>query len=248
VAGTAGGGAGRLESMAPAVTYTESPTPAFLFDLDGTLIDSVYQHVIAWRSALMDLGIDLSVWRIHRRIGMSGGLFVSALLRETGRSLSKADIDRLQLAHEQAYRAQLGSVTALPGARELLGFLTEEGVRWAIATSGRATTARPALELLGLPDDTPMVTRDLVRHAKPDPDLFLAAAAQLGADPRYAMVVGDSVWDLLAARRAGALGVGVLSGGYGREELERAGAYRVYADPAEMLARIDELGVRTRPG
>ena len=224
---------GQTWAMASALTYLESPTPSFLFDLDGTLIDSVYQHVIAWRNALSGIGIDLSVWRIHRRIGMSGGLFVSALLRETGRSLSVSYIDRLD------------SVTALPGARELLGTLTETGVRWAIATSGYAATARPALALLGLPEDTPMVTRDLVRHAKPDPDLFLAAAAVLGVEPRHAMVVGDSVWDLLAARRAGTLGVGLMSGGYGREELERAGAYRVYADPAEMLARLDELGVRT---
>jgi phosphoglycolate phosphatase-like HAD superfamily hydrolase len=85
---------------------------------------------------------------------------------------------------------------------------------------------------------------DLVRRAKPDPDLFLAAAALLGVQPRHAWVVGDSVWDLLAARRAGALGIGLLSGGYGREELERAGAYRVYADPADLLARADEVGVR----
>jgi len=226
------------------MAYTESPTPSFLFDLDGTLIDSVYQHVIAWRTALSRIGIDLSVWRIHRRIGMSGGLFVSALLRETGRSLSKEDIDWLQQAHAAEYRAQMDSVTALPGARELLAALTDAGVQWAIATSGYAATARPALALLGLPEDTPMVTRDLVRHAKPDPDLFLAAAAELGVEPRHAWVVGDSVWDLLAARRAGSLGVGLMSGGYGREELERAGAYRVYADPAEMLDRIDELGVR----
>jgi HAD superfamily hydrolase (TIGR01549 family) len=227
-----------------AASYIDPPVPSFLFDLDGTLIDSVYQHVIAWRTALTGIGIDLSVWRIHRRIGMSGGLFVSALLRETGVSLSREDIEELQQAHAAEYRTQLDSVTALPGARELLATLTGAGVRWAIATSGRAATARPALSLLGLPEDTPMITRDLVRHAKPDPDLFLAAAAELGVDPRYAMVVGDSVWDLLAARRAGALGVGLMSGGYGREELERAGAYRVYADPAEMLSRIDELGVR----
>jgi HAD superfamily hydrolase (TIGR01509 family) len=224
--------------------FTESQAPSFLFDLDGTLIDSVYQHVIAWREALEGIGIDLSVWRIHRRIGMSGGLFVSALLRETGRSLSKKEIDQLTLAHQAAYRKQAGSVTPLPGAAELLGYLTERGVKWAIATSGYATTARPALKLLGLPEDTPMVTRDLVKHAKPDPDLFLAAARLLDVEPRYAMVVGDSVWDLLAARRAGSLGVGLMSGGYGREELERAGAYRVYADPAEMLSRLDELGVR----
>jgi HAD superfamily hydrolase (TIGR01509 family) len=224
--------------------YPEAPVPSFLFDLDGTLIDSVYQHVIAWRAALEEIGIELSVWRIHRRIGMSGGLFVQALLRETGRSLSVDDIERLQQAHAAEYRKIMDTVTALPGARDLLATLTEHGVKWAIATSGRAQTARPALELLGLPDDTPMVTRDLVRHAKPDPDLFLAAASLLDVNPMHAMVVGDSVWDLLAARRAGALGVGLQSGGYGREELERSGAYRVYADPADMLARIDELGVR----
>lgn len=224
--------------------YPESPVPSFLFDLDGTLIDSVYQHVIAWHTALDSIGIELSVWRIHRRIGMSGGLFVQALLRETGRSLSPEDIEQLQRTHAVEFLKIADTVTALPGARELLATLSGAGVKWAIATSGRAQTARPALDLLGLPRDTPMVTRDLVRHAKPDPDLFLAAASLLGVDPLHAMVVGDSVWDLLAARRAGSLGVGLQSGGYGREELERAGAYRVYADPADMLERIDELGVR----
>jgi HAD superfamily hydrolase (TIGR01509 family) len=230
--------------MANRVEYAEPSVPAFLFDLDGTLIDSVYQNVIAWRHALAKLDIDLSVWRIHRRIGMSGGLFVSALLRETGRTLSSDDIEALQQDHTAQYLAQVDSVSALPGARELLAALTEHGVPWAIATSGRRVMAREALPMLGLPDDAPMVTRDMVEHAKPDPDLFLAAAALIGVDPRYAWVVGDSVWDLLAARRAGALGIGLLSGGYGREELERAGAYRVYADPRELLARADEVGVR----
>jgi HAD superfamily hydrolase (TIGR01509 family) len=224
--------------------YSEPPPPAFLFDLDGTLIDSVYQHVIAWRAALSRLDIDLSVWRIHRRIGMSGGLFVSALLRETGRTLSEADIATLQKAHQEEYLAQADSVQALPGAAELLAALTGRNLAWAIATSGYRATAHQALALLGLPDDAPMVTRDMVAHAKPDPDLFLAAAALLGVAPRHSFVVGDSVWDLLAARRAGALGIGVLSGGYGREELERVGAYRVYADPADLLARADEVGVR----
>jgi HAD superfamily hydrolase (TIGR01509 family) len=230
--------------MSGPARYPEPPAPVFLFDLDGTLIDSVYQHVIAWRAALSRLDIDLSVWRIHRRIGMSGGLFVSALLRETGRTLSDEDIALLQRAHSEEYLAQADSVRPLPGARELLAALTERGVPWAIATSGYRATASHALQMLGLPDDAPMITRDLVRHAKPDPDLFLAAAALLGVETRQAWVVGDSVWDLLAARRAGALGIGVMSGGYGREELERAGAYRVYSDPADLLARADELGVR----
>jgi HAD superfamily hydrolase (TIGR01509 family) len=223
-------------------TYPDLPTPALLFD--GTLIDSVYQHVIAWRSALASLGIDLSVWRIHRRIGMSGGLFVSALLRETGVSLTEDEVEELQKIHAKAYLAQLDTVRPLPGAEDLLALLTDVGVPWAIATSGRAETARSALGLLGLPGDTPMITRDQVKHAKPDPDLFLAAAARLGADPRHSLVVGDSVWDLLAARRAGSLGIGVMSGGYGREELERAGAFRVYRDPLDMLTRLDELGLR----
>jgi HAD superfamily hydrolase (TIGR01509 family) len=230
--------------MSGPARYPEPPAPVFLFDLDGTLIDSVYQHVIAWRAALSRLDIDLSVWRIHRRIGMSGGLFVSALLRETGRTLSDEDIALLQRAHSEEYLAQADSVRPLPGAPELLAALTERGVPWAIATSGYRATASHALQMLGLREDAPMITRDLVRHAKPDPDLFLAAAALLGVETRHAWVVGDSVWDLLAARRAGALGIGVMSGGYGREELERAGAYRVYSDPADLLARADELGVR----
>ncbi|MFC4560422.1 HAD family hydrolase [Nocardiopsis mangrovi] len=215
-----------------------------MFDLDGTLIDSVYQHVIAWRAALSRMGIDLAVWRIHRRIGMSGGLFVSALMRETGRRLTAGQVEELQAAHAEEFLRQHDTVRPLPGAAELLRHLTERGVKWAIATSGRRRTAGRSLELLGLPADTPMITRDLVRHAKPDPDLFLAAAAHLGVDPSQAMVVGDSVWDLLAARRAGALGVGVLSGGYGRDELERTGAFRVYTDVGDMLDRLDELGVR----
>lgn len=230
--------------MTTPISYPQLPPPTLLFDLDGTLVDSVYQHVIAWRNALSAVGIDLSVWRIHRRIGMSGGLFVSALLRETGIRLEAAEIERLQRLHAEEYAQQLSSVRPLPQAGELLRTLTEWGVNWGIATSGRAESARPALDLLELPSDTPMVTRDMVKSAKPDPDLFLAAAARLGVDPRHAMVVGDSVWDLLAARRAGALGIGVMSGGYGREELERAGAYRVYADPADLLLRLDEIGVR----
>jgi HAD superfamily hydrolase (TIGR01509 family) len=233
-----------VASVTRPVAYREPPVPAFLFDLDGTLIDSVYQNVIAWRNALAKLDIDLSVWRIHRRIGMSGGLLVSALLRETGRSLSAQDIDALQQDHVAEYLAQIDSVRPLPGAGELLAALTEHHVPWAIATSGRREMAARALAMLGLDQDAPMVTRDMVRHAKPDPDLFLAAAALLGVEPAQSLVVGDSVWDLLAARRAGALGVGLMSGGYGREELERAGAYRVYADPAELLARADEVGAR----
>ena len=218
---------------------------AFLFDLDGTLVDSVYQHVLAWREALEAGGIHLAVWRIHRQIGMSGGLFVNALLRETGRSVSKEEVERLQQIHGQAFKRYASQVRPLPGAAELLSYLTKAGVPWAIATSGRLETASLSLRVLGVGDDVPIITRDLVHHAKPDPDLFLAAAAKLEVEISDSVVVGDSIWDLLAARRARALGVGLLSGGYGREELERAGAYRVYNDPADLLRHLDEVGVRS---
>jgi HAD superfamily hydrolase (TIGR01509 family) len=228
-----------------AVPPVDSQPPAVLFDLDGTLIDSVYQHVLAWQEALTGFGIDLSVWKIHRRIGMSGGLFVSGLLREIRGTLSPEQIRELNLAHAAAFERRRETVRPLPGARALLSALTEHGVQWAIATSGLAIAAEPSLLMLGLPETTPLITRDQVRHAKPDPDLFLAAAALIGVPITDTIVIGDSIWDLMAARRAGTLGVGLLSGGYGREELERAGAYRVYADPADLLDHLDEIGVRS---
>jgi HAD superfamily hydrolase (TIGR01509 family) len=224
----------------------ESSRVAFLFDLDGTLVDSVYQHVLAWSEALEKAGIELSVWRIHRRIGMSGGLFVNALLRETGLDLTPKEAAHLQQLHAESYRKLAHHVRPLPGARELLAALTKSHVPWAIATSGRMETAAPALKMLGVPKGVPIVTRDQVKYAKPDPDLFLTAARKLRIPIETAIVVGDSVWDMLAARRAHALGVGILAGGYGQDELERAGAYRVYSDPKDMLDHIDEVGVRNR--
>jgi len=218
---------------------------SFIFDLDGTLVDSVYQHVLAWHEALQAEGIELSVWRIHRRIGMSGGLFTNMLLRETNMAIDPERIERLSQLHSEYYRKRAGDVRPLPGARELLDYLTETGLPWAIATSGRMRTAGLVLESLGVdPDEATVITRDKVKHAKPDPDLFIAAAEALGQPIESACIVGDSVWDMLAARRAGGLGVGLLTGGYGEDELVRASAYRVYSDPADLLWHIDEVGGR----
>ena len=222
-----------------------SQQTAFLFDLDGTLVDSVYQHVLAWREALEAESIELAVWRIHRKIGMSGGLFTDMLLRETELRIDPDCIDRLRRLHAAAYRRYSADIRPLPGARKLLAYLTEARIPWAIATSSRMETARPTLDSLGIDSDrVPIVTRDDVKYGKPDPDLFLAAAERLAVNIETSSVVGDSVWDMLAARRARALEIGLLSGGYGREELERAGAYRVYEDPADLLKHIDEVGGR----
>jgi HAD superfamily hydrolase (TIGR01549 family) len=222
-----------------------SQRTAFLFDLDGTLVDSVYQHVLAWQEALESEGIVLSVWRIHRRIGMSGGLMMNILLRESGLAIDDARAERMRKAHAVAYNRRSAAIRPLPGARELVAYLTDANIPWAIATSGHMETAGPVLESLGVDlARVPVVTRDQVRYAKPDPDLFLAAADRLGIAIETASVVGDAVWDMLAARRAHALGIGLLSGGYSQDELERAGAYRVFEDPADLLKHIDEVGGR----
>jgi HAD superfamily hydrolase (TIGR01509 family) len=220
----------------------ESP---FLFDLDGTLVDSVYEHVLAWKEALDAEGIDLAIWRIHRRIGMSGGLFVNQLLRETGVEMSTERVQLLQRRHDEAYRRWASLVRPLPGARALLDWLTRTNISWAIATSGRMETASVGIRALGVDPAAPhVVTRDQVRYGKPDPDLFVTAAERLKLPVTAAVVVGDSIWDMLAASRCRALAVGLLSGGYGSEELRQAGAIRVYEDPADLLRHIDEIGGR----
>jgi HAD superfamily hydrolase (TIGR01509 family) len=201
--------------------------------------------VLAGTEAIHADGVDISVWRIHRKIGMSGGLFTDQLKRETGMDLSNDRLERLRHLHVEAYRRMSASIRPLPGARELLAWLTNAGLPWAIATSGRMETAAVNLAALGVdPAVTPVVTRDQVKYAKPDPDLFLAAAARLNAPIERAVVVGDSIWDMLAAARCRALGVGLLCGGYGASELQQATAFRVYEDPADLLVHIDELGGR----
>ena len=219
---------------------------AFVFDLDGTLVDSVYQHALAWHEALSSEGIALSMWRIHRRIGMSGGLMANILLRESGRRTrrsARAAPARPACARPTAHGA--ADMRPLPGARELLAQLDAAGCPWAIATSGRLETAGPVLEMLGVdPRRVPVITRDQVRRAKPDPDLFIAAAANASACRSAATVVGDAIWDMLAATRARALGIGLLSGGASEGELARAGAYRVFEDPADLLEHLDEVGGR----
>jgi len=220
---------------------------AFLFDLDGTLVDSVYQHVLAWNQSLQAEGIQLSIWRIHRKIGMSGGLFTHQLLRELGHDVGPEIVERLGQRHAEAYKNLAPSVVPLPGSRELLSALDSAPFPWAIATSGRIETAGPNLAALGVnPDTSVVVTRDQVRFAKPDPDLFIEAARRLKLPVERCIVVGDSIWDMLASARCGALGVGLLSGGYGRDELERSGALRVYEDPADLHAHIDEIASRIR--
>lgn len=216
---------------------------ALIFDVDGTLVDTVYAHVFSWQLAFAETGMPIEAWRVHRRIGMSGGLFTRAAAREVGHPLTDEQARFVQDRHGEIFRQLLPERRPLPGAVALLRHLREVGMPHGIATSGRPPEIDASLAVLDLPPGMVVVDRGDVGRAKPEPDLFLACQERLGVAPQDCYVVGDAVWDLLAARRARMFGVGRLSGGYGQDELLEAGAFRVSRDAAELDTSLDELGV-----
>jgi HAD superfamily hydrolase (TIGR01509 family) len=220
-----------------------SNNPAILFDLDGTLIDSVYEHVIAWAASLLSAGILSPNWKIHRRIGMNSESMVRQLLREPEVNKQAVKVARLEQKHGTAFKKAAGNIRLLPGTRELLHYLSQSGIRWAIATTGSRKLTTSLLKDLEVPEPSVVVTGDDVKKAKPSPDVFVLAAKRLRVSIENCIVVGDSPWDMLAAGRRRALGVGILAGGYSKAELEESGAFRVYADPADMLLHIEDLGI-----
>ena len=223
----------------------KSSSPPLLFDLDGTLVDSVYEHVTSWREALAEYGIRMPNWKIHRRIGMSGKLFLPTLLRELGHKMSPARIKSLEKLRGRLFRQKMAGIAPLPGAQDLLKFLADGRLRWALATSGERDQTQRLIRNLRIPKNVPIVSGEDITTAKPAPDTFVAAAQKLNVSPGDCIVVGDSPWDHLAARRMKALSVGLLCGGYAQAELVEAGACRVYDDPADLLLHIEDLGIQT---
>ena len=213
-----------------------------IFDLDGTLVDSVYPHTLAWQKSLSDFGIACPAWAIHRRIGMSGTLLVKAIVREQRRRISEADIEKLSARHARVFRQLAPIGVPLPGAVELLAFLRKRKIPHGIATSGKHVEIKPALQALSLRRATIVVDGDMVREVKPEPDLFLLCQQALNVKRADCLVVGDAVWDIHAARRSGIMSVGLLSGGFGEQELYNAGAMRVYRDAEALHAGLSELG------
>ena len=216
---------------------------ALIFDLDGTLIDSVYAHTFAWQKTLAEFGLHAPAWSIHRRIGMSGELLVKAIARKQGKTLRKADIKRLGDRHTKLFHRIAPVCAPLPGARQLLAFLSKEKIAHGIATSGKRSEFKKSLNALALTTSAVVVDGDMVAEVKPEPDLFLLCQQKLQVEPAQCLIVGDAIWDVHAARRAGILCVGLLSGGFGEQELYNAGAMRVYQDAAALLSGIDELGI-----
>jgi HAD superfamily hydrolase (TIGR01509 family) len=217
--------------------------PAIIFDLDGTLVDSVYEHVMTWAEVLRTQGIVSSQWRIHRAIGMSGKLFLPKLLRDEGHRHSPSLVKKLEGLHSKRFNRVINEIAPLKGAAHLLNLLERNSIPFAIATSGAGIQAQRLLRRIGELPQCPVITADDVAAAKPAPDLFELAASKLGKDPGDCFVVGDSVWDVLAGRRMKAAVVALRSGGFDRNELHEAGAYRVYSDPQELSESLEQLGL-----
>jgi HAD superfamily hydrolase (TIGR01509 family) len=218
-------------------------TPGIIFDLDGTLVDSVYQHVATWNETLRTARIKVAQWRLHRAIGMSGSLFLPKLLRDEGIRHSKNLIHRLEATHQKHFDRLIGRIEPLPGVGELLLLLEKQLIPFAIATSGAAGQTKRLLARIPNRPDCPVLTADDVEAAKPAPDLFQLAAQKLEREPGDCFVVGDSIWDILAARRMKAAAVALRTGGFDGHELQEAGAYRVYADPRELSKSLEQMGL-----
>ena len=215
---------------------------ALIFDLDGTLVDSVYLHTLAWQKSLTDFGMPCPAWTIHRRIGLSGKLLVKVIAREQRRHVSESDIEQLGKRHAQLFHILAPACAPLPGAAELLTHLRKSKIAHGIATSGKHAEIKSSLKALSLSPATVVVDGDMVHEVKPEPDLFLLCQQKLKVAAADCLVVGDAVWDIHAARRSGIMSVGLLSGGFGEQELYNAGAMRVYRDAGALLEGIDELG------
>ena len=209
---------------------------AVVLDVDGTLLDSNYHHVIAWSRAFEQVGVEVPMWRIHRAIGMGGDKLVPAV---AGDDVESAHGDEVRERWEKEYNELIEETRLLPGAKELLSALKRRGLAVALASSSIPEHAQHAFDLLGADDlaDAATTSED-TEESKPDPDLIDEALARVGT--RRACVVGDSVYDMEAAERAGVPAYGVLTGGYGRAELLDAGARGVYEDLDDLLGHLDE--------
>jgi HAD superfamily hydrolase (TIGR01549 family) len=210
--------------------------PAAILDIDGTLVDSNYQHAIAWYRALRQHGHVLPIWRIHRHIGMGGDQLVASLC---GDEVEEQQGDDIRDAEKALYMALIDEVEPLAGARELIVDLQRMGRRIVLASSAKPDEVEHYLDLLdarGLADA--WTTAGDVESTKPEPDLVHAALERAGTDS--AVMVGDSTWDCEAAQRAGVQTIAVLTGGFSEQELRDAGAVAVFRSIEELRRRLSK--------
>lgn len=213
--------------------------PAVLFDVDGTLVDSNFHHVVAWHRAFLDVDREVPCWRILGLIGRSGSDVVSILL---GDELADAHGDQVKKLHTRYFLDSASLVRPLPGARELLEAIAELGWRSVLATSAGEEELAVLRDALDAEDLICAVTSSSdAEESKPDPDIVASALERIEAQPSEAIFLGDTVWDVQAGRRAGVPTAAVLCGGIPREALEHAGAAAIYAGPLEVRAHLEEF-------
>jgi HAD superfamily hydrolase (TIGR01509 family) len=233
----------RLTTNVPAsATRTRASATVAILDIDGTLVDTNYQHVIAWYRAFRGHGIVLPVWRIHRHIGMGGDQLVGAL---TDERTEREQGDAIRSTESDLYRKLIGEVETMASSRELIAELKRRGHTVILASSAKDWEVDHYLDLLDARElaDGWTTSAD-VEATKPDPDLVHAALDRAGdGDPREAVMVGDTPWDVRAAGKAGVSTVAVLTGGFAADELSEAGAAAVFESVAELCERLDETSL-----
>lgn len=236
---------GKLPPTRPCETstpgnYDEMAESAVLFDIDGTLVDSNYLHIHAWQRAFDEVGLDVEAWRIHQRIGMDG----STLLDEVAPSAGSDAKERLSDLHTRFYLQTADLIRPLRGARRLLDAVAATGLQVILATSAPEEELVVLRKVLGRDDIVSAVTTsEDVETAKPDPGIVETALARGGIGPDQAVFVGDSVWDIRAASRAGVQCIGLQSGGLDRLRLEAEGAVAVFENPEDLLGHLPESAI-----
>ncbi|OZD05010.1 HAD family hydrolase [Rhodococcus sp. 06-235-1A] len=209
---------------------------AVLFDIDGTLVDSNYVHVSAWSRAFREAGHEVPSWRIHRSIGMDGSRLLDALVGSSDSAVAQ----EAKKLHGEYYASASTDLEVLPGARELLADLNNRGITVVLATSAPESELSTLRDLLDVEDSVAVVTSgEDAEVAKPEPDIVAVALERAGVEAANAVMVGDSVWDIESAGRAGVRAIGVSSGGISRSELLDAGAVAVFDDPADLLEHVE---------
>ena len=210
--------------------------PTALLDIDGTLVDSNYQHALAWYRAFRDHGLTLPLWRVHRSIGMGGDQMIPAL---AGEEWDAEHGDAARDSEKGYYSELIGEVEPLPESHALIETLKARGHTVVLASSAKAEETEHYLDLLGVRDIVDGWTTSAdVEATKPEPDLVRTAAGKAGSGP--AVLLGDSTWDFIAAGRAGVRGIGLMTGGFSPEELRAAGAEVVFESLGELLEKLDE--------
>lgn len=229
------------------MTSAERPEPeavdlggvaGLVLDVDGTLIDSVYERTLAWKRAFATVSAHPPTWRLHRLVGRDGRAAVREIAAGLGADWSEAEVAEIRRRYEAAYAQSSATVRPLPGARDLVRALDASGRRWAIATTASRAATEDALRVLGGVRPHAVVAGDEVVRGKPDPEIVRTAAARLGLTAPEVAFVGDTVWDVMAARACGADAIGVLSGGWSREELRAAGARIAVTGVVELVTAL----------